>query len=198
MSSVINSKQEKEKKAALAEERRKRERRRLKEMGAVNGADTPEDDDGEEEKVNGLPVRQHHHKNSRSRSPALAGHEHGHGSINSALNGTRGTSPHRIGGGNAKDSFLNYFFGKDGGMPGGTGTSNTIGSISATAGTGHRHVSHHVEPSFSQSIRRGDNRIIERSLPQHDNDSTYDGMISHRDMDYNAPLVSPFYPRFYN
>ncbi|KAJ9646576.1 Dynamin- GTPase protein [Coniosporium tulheliwenetii] len=117
MSSVINDKQEKEKKAAAAEERRKRERRRLKELNGANGTETPEDE--EETEVPGgagpqqLPVRGHSSKVTRSMSPAVVGR----GSISGAVNGARGASPPRFAGqagGTARDSFLNYFFGKEG------------------------------------------------------------------------------------
>ena len=192
MSSVINSKQEKEKKAALAEERRKRERRRLKDMGVVNGTETPEDDDGEEEKSHGLPVRQHLQKGSRSLSPAVRGLENGHATIHSTMNGRAGSPPRGSGTGAARDSFLNYFFGKEGGLPGGNGVSAGQAHPSMAAG-GHRHVSHNIEPSFAQSIRRGENRIMERSPPQHDLDTTYDSSpTTHREYDYSLFVRSFF------
>lgn len=150
MSSVINDKQEKERKAALAEERRKREQRRLKELGGVNGTETPEEVEELEqnEKSHHLTVRGHHSKASRSMSPAVGrGIENG---ITSALNG-RASSPTRFGTqpvGNAKDTFLNYFFGKEGGIP-----SSSSGQPAGTQGS--RHVSQQNEPSITQSIRRG-------------------------------------------
>lgn len=183
MSSVINNKQEKEKKAALAEERRKRERRRLKEMGAVNGVDTPEEEEEETEKTHGLPMRQQAHKGSRSLSPAVRGLENGPTSVYSTLNGA--------GPGATRDSFLNYFFGKEGGLPGGNGIGMQQGHSSTIAG-GHRHVSHHIEPSFSQSIRRGDNRVLDRSQPQFDLESNHEHNLTHRDYDYSSFIVSHY------
>lgn len=186
MSSVINSKQEKEKKTALAEERRKRERRRLKDMGGANGVVTPEDEDGEEDKPHGLAARQHLAKGSRSLSPAVAGHENGPSGVHPVLNGARTGSPTRVGGpGATRDSFLNYFFGKEGGLPGGNGVGVGPGQLSTIAG-GHRHVSHNIEPSFAQSIRRGEDRVLERLQPQHDLESNHD----HRDYDYGQNFVS--------
>jgi dynamin 1-like protein len=147
MSSVIQNKQDKEKKAAAAEERRKRDRRRLKELGGVNGVATPEEDDEQPEDKHNLAVRGHPSKASRSLSPAVGQREPP--SISATLNG---------GPANARDSFLNYFFGKEGGLP--TSTPQP-----ATGST--RHVSVSNEPSFAQSIRRTDARIHDRgaSLP---------------------------------
>lgn len=169
MSSVIQSKQEKEKKAAVAEERRKKERRRMKELGAgVNGTETPEDEDEAADEVNSihtLPHRGHTVMGSRSMSPAVGRHvENGHSSMTATLNG-RSASPPRLSGaapGNTRDSFLNYFFGKEGGLPS-AGGMNAIGGTAAAAAAGNRHVSHNTEPSFSQSIRRGESRHTERA-----------------------------------
>ena len=168
MSSVIQSKQEKEKKAALAEEKKKRDRRRMKELGAINGTETPEDEEEQEDTktTQNLTVRGHPSKASRSMSPAVGRNiENGHG-ITATMNGTRAGSPTRFAGaasGSTRDSFLNYFFGKEGGLPS-AGTSNSI-SNTASSAMGHRHVSTNAEPSFSQSIRRGDNRVVERASP---------------------------------
>ncbi|KAI9790191.1 MAG: Dynamin- GTPase protein [Peltula sp. TS41687] len=195
MSSVINNKQEKEKKAALAEERRKRDRRRLKDMGAVNGVDTPEEEEEEAEKSHALPIRQQgHHKGSRSLSPAVRGLENGPATVHPTANGGRAGSPTRVGGpGATRDSFLNYFFGKEGGLPGGNGIGIQQAQSSIMAG-GHRHISHHIEPSFSQSIRRGDNRALDRSQAQFDLESNYEHSLTHRDHDYNSPMLYPDEP----
>jgi dynamin 1-like protein len=142
MSSVIQSRNEKEKKAAQLEERRKRERRRMKEIG-VNGAATPEDDEEQEDKVQNLPVRGQPTKASRSMSPAVAPRENGH--ANYPGGGGQGT-------GAARDSFLNYFFGKEGGLP------QPGPPLPSAASLGSRHVSHSTEPSFAQSIRRTEGR----------------------------------------
>lgn len=192
MSSVIQSKQEKDKKAAAAEERKKRERRRMKEIvgSGVNGTETPEDDEEAADATRPVPSRMH--KTGRSMSPAVGrGHENGHANMVTNLNG----SPPRFGGGAAagstRDSFLNYFFGKEGGLPSGnaTGANAVGGPAAAAAGMGYRHVSHSAEPSFSQSIRRGDNRIIERAplpMPMHNGQDDY----SNRDYDYDSQFVS--------
>ncbi|KIV97827.1 hypothetical protein, variant [Exophiala mesophila] len=140
MSSVIASKNEKDKKAAQAEERRKREKQRQRQLGA-NGVATPDDEEAEnEDKPTSLPVRKHPAL-SRSMSPAVA-RDRENGSI-SSVTGAPG----------AKDSFLNYFFGKDGSIQ-----SANLPSATATNGPGARHVSHSAEPSFSQSIRRPETR----------------------------------------
>jgi dynamin 1-like protein len=214
MSSVINAKQEKEKKAAQAEERRKRERRRLKEAGAggaaaaLNGTETPEDDEAaDEEKTTqgagagaaGLPNRsshahQHQSKNSRSMSPAVRGGlDHGghHSNIAAHLNGSAGGGLAAAGSatGSTRDSFLNYFFGKEGQLPpGGNNASSSIGQT--------RHVSHSNEPSFSQSIRRGDHRtsaVSQYAESEYDRDQH--ALARHQqyqaqDFDYNSPFVS--------
>ena len=178
MSSVIQSKQEKEKRAALAEDRRKRDKRRVKELGGVNGTETPEEEEEAVDEVKGiqaLPHRGHATKGSRSMSPAVGrAVENG---INSTLQSGRSSSPPRLnaGQGNTRDSFLNYFFGKEGGLP----SSAAAIPTPAASMTGSRHVSHNAEPSFSQSIRRGDNRYSERQIQQHQND--FDAPRSSRD-----------------
>lgn len=163
MSSVIQSRNEKEKKQAQAEDRRKREKRRQKELAGINGTATPEDEDEEEDKVQTLPTRLHQTKAGRSMSPAVGRErEHGHGSISGTLAGGQGN-------GTARDSFLNYFFGKEGGLP-------AAGPpLPQPSQGGSRHVSHSIEPSFSQSIRRTERgSFAERSsLPQYG--ATQDG-----------------------
>lgn len=194
MSSVIQNKQEKEKKAVLAEEKKKRERRRMKELG-VNGTQTPEDDEEPEDIKTSqiLPIRGQHHP-KRSMSPAIGRHgENGH-AIASTMNGGRSASPPRFAGaaaGNTRDSFLNYFFGKEGGLPS-SGTANAAGGIHSATSMGNRHVSSHIEPSFSQSIRRGDNRIMERVSPLPPPSHASDD-YGHRDYDQEFQYVcSPF------
>ncbi len=200
MSSVIQNKQEKEKKAAAAEERRKRDRRRMKELGGANGVETPEDDDIQEEKETqgGLPLRGHPAKVSRSRSPAVGRPVENGNAIVGSLHGGRSNSPPRFGNqatGGTRDSFLNYFFGKEGGLPASAGPA-ALGGTAAAAAMGNRHVSHSIEPSFSQSIRRGENRMLERSPPQpHYPQDDYDLRRSSRDYDYSSPFVSPYTPR---
>jgi dynamin 1-like protein len=140
MSSVIQSKNEKDKKAALAEEKRKREQQRRKQLG-VNGAATPDDEEAEQEdKPTTLPARRT--APVRSMSPAVGrDRENGIGSISMGSAGA------------ARDSFLNYFFGKENGLPGATlpGSPAIVPSSASAAG---RHASHSIDPSFSQSVRR--------------------------------------------
>lgn len=136
MSSVIQSKNEKEKKAAQAEERRKREKARMKQLG-VNGTATPDEDEAENEtKPTNLPLRQH--QMARSMSPAV-GRDRENGAV-----------PFSQGSNMARDSFLNYFFGKDGNMPGGPGLPQAMNMAAP------RHVSQNIEPSISQSMRRSE------------------------------------------
>ncbi|KAF2733250.1 hypothetical protein EJ04DRAFT_495583 [Polyplosphaeria fusca] len=152
MSSVINDKQEREKKIAFEAERKKRERRRLKELNAVNGGETLEnEDDAETEKA--LPIRKHQPQASRSMSPAVGRLMNGSHGFSGSLHGNRARSPPPLGGaGSTRDSFLNYFFGKEG-----TGPSSAPPTALENR-PGSRHVSQNAEPSFAQSIRRGDTR----------------------------------------
>lgn len=170
MSSVIQKKQEKEKKALAAEERRKREERRTRELSrGINGTETPEDEEeaaDDVKSIHTLPHRGHAVKGSRSMSPAVVRNgENGHNNIAATMNGRSGSPPRFAGAaaGNTRDSFLNYFFGKEGGLPS-AGGINAIGGTAAAAAAGNRHVSHN-EPSFSQSIRRGENKHVERASP---------------------------------
>ena len=177
MSSVIQSKNEKEKRASQAEERRKREKARMKQLGgnAVNGTATPDDDEEEQDdKVQALPIRGHVTKASRTMSPA-PGRENGYNQS--------GPGP--------KDSFLNYFFGKEGGLPpSGPGMSTNMGS---------RHVSHSTEPSFSQSIRRQERgSFAERtaSLPSYGRDDDYTNASEYGDHSLfvsNFPSIVKFH-----
>lgn len=171
MSSVITDRQEKEKKAAAAEERRKRDKRRQRELNGANGADTPEEEEDALEapgsRAGQLSQKTHGHlKNSRSMSPAVGKPMNG---IGATMQTARDRSPPRFAGqsqGSARDSFLNYFFGKEGGIPGmpgqampgqGSATSNAVNTSS-------RHVTQNAEPSFAGSFRRGDTRLPERTL----------------------------------
>ena len=172
MSSVISDKEEKVKKAASAEERKKREHKRLRELNGVNGQSAVDDEDEIEapgERAGHLPIRGQASKSGRSMSPAV---HHTHSG--SVPNGGRAGSPTRFGApGNSRDSFLNYFFGKDGGL-----SPNPLPSQESML-PGSRHVSQNIEPSFAASIRRGDTRPRERpvSVPEVPAD------------DYDAPLT---------
>ena len=133
MSSVIQSRNEKDKRAAQADEKRRREKARMKQLG-VNGTATPEEDEEHEDKAMNLPVRQHQ-KAARSMSPAV-------GRDRENMNG--------FGQNTARDSFLNYFFGKDGSLPSGSPLPQPT-NMGAP-----RHVSQNAEPSITQSMRRSE------------------------------------------
>ncbi|KAI9845454.1 MAG: Dynamin- GTPase protein, partial [Thelocarpon superellum] len=179
MSSVINSKQEKERKAALAEDRRRRERRRLKDAGGINGAEMPEDEEGEDDKRQGLALRQNQARGTRSMSPAARGMENNQNNIAAHMNGG--------GPGSTKDSFLNYFFGKEGQLPPGANATSSSTVVSTSAG-GSRHVAHSTEASFAQSMRRTNPReALERSSPASQyQESEYDPDRTRRDFDHNT------------
>ncbi|KAK2593584.1 Dynamin-related GTPase protein [Conoideocrella luteorostrata] len=172
MSNVVSAKQERERKRLIQEERERREKRRLKELGP-NGVEPTEggEDGAAAEKDSG---HKHTSKSGRSLSPAV--HESAHGSLAAAVNGVRTNSPSRLNGQSlrgAQDTFLNYFFGKDG------ITQNTLPSSQPNT---LRHISQSSEPSVSQSIRR-EERVAHRPAPTHTDD--YDptarsyGLASH-------------------
>ncbi|RBR12331.1 uncharacterized protein FIESC28_08670 [Fusarium coffeatum] len=151
MSNVVSAKQERERKRLIQEERERREKRRLQEL-EVEG-DGPEGEDG----VNG-PEKPEKTKSGRTKatkqphrsiSPASSVRENGTSSLAAHmnathLNGLRSASPARLnqqGLGGARDSFLNYFFGKDG---------QTIGAPLPSPGAlpNGRHISQNSETSF--------------------------------------------------
>lgn len=156
MSHVVTNKQERERKKFIQEERERREKKRLKELG-TNGTETPEDEeDGSHDKGEVIQSRKQGSKGPRSMSPNLL--ENGTPSIASAMtmNGGRSNSPSRFNPqaiGSARDSFLTYFFGKDGPQQ-----SSGAGAPSSLP----RHVSQGVEPTFSQSIRRSEDKLTHR------------------------------------
>ncbi|KAF2009870.1 dynamin-1 [Aaosphaeria arxii CBS 175.79] len=159
MSSVIADKQEREKRIALEAERKKREKRRIKEFSALNNAENPEiDEDAEVSGEKPHPIRKHQSQASRSMSPAVGRLMNGsHGTLG-ALNGARARSPAPHGGaagaaGGPRDSFLNYFFGKEGNSPAASPVATTFDNR-----PGSRHVSQNIEPSIAQSIRRSESR----------------------------------------
>ena len=192
MSSVINDKQENERKAAAAEERRKRERRRQRELNGVNGIETPEEEEETEvpgERAGQLPLRPQSSKVSRSMSPAVGRGINGIHPGARNINGARAGSPPRFANqslGSTRDSFLNYFFGKDGGMPAGGASNLPIPGTAGGMSAGPRHVSQNIEPSFAGSIRRGDTKMPDRAQES-----------AHEDVeppsfgrDYDSPFVS--------
>ncbi|TVY32287.1 Dynamin-related protein [Lachnellula subtilissima] len=187
MSNVVSNKQDKERKRLLQEERERRERKKHKELG-TNGVDTPEEEEeGAERQIENLPQRKQLHKGARSMSPAIR--ENGVSGLAATMNGVRSGSPPRFNGqaaGGARDSFLNYFFGKDGGLPaGGAGGSGT-GQSNQSSNLG-RHVSQSTEPSFSQSIRRQEERV-HRTPAQQSREDDYELGRAQRDYDYNSPF----------
>lgn len=159
MSNVMQDKHDREKRMVAAEEKRKREARRRKEIAAVNGDQTPEDhEDEQQQQQSALPTRNAvRNKESRSMSPAVGRDGHRLTHSVTAPNGTAAPS--------GKDSFLNYFFGKengirDAGLPG----QSAAGAMQGIGGSASRHVSQNLEPSIAASFRRGDTRPV--SMPE--------------------------------
>ena len=145
MASVMQDKQERERKVAADAEKAKRDARRKKELNGANGAEEGEEDTEQQQHQapGALPVRSAAKvKESRSMSPAIGrdGHRLGHSA----------SMPNGAGAGAGKDSFLNYFFGKENGP-----SSGPLPHQSAITSTS-RHVSQNLEPSISASFRRGD------------------------------------------
>lgn len=196
MSSVINDKEQREKKLAMEAERKRREKRRIKELNGVNGGEAPEEgDEGENPVMKSLPLRKHQSQASRSMSPAVGRLMNGSHSALGSLN-NRNLSPAPAGG--ARDSFLNYFFGKDGQTSFSSPTQPTFDNR-----PGSRHVSQNMEPSIGQSFRRGDTRqpthVLEM-LPQVEDDDM--PMSPIRDQYEGGfvsicyqPLIHPLIPR---
>ena len=179
MSSVIQDKQDKEKRAVVAEERRKRERRRAKELGGVNGVETPEEEEegAEDTKASQvLPHRGHAVRPNRSMSPAVGMGAYG-----------RPTSPNRTANAtqNSRDSFLNYFFGREGGAQAGA-----AGAAAHPASARDRYASHLSEPSFSQSLRRGDDRVA--SISSHMQTPLREHQESPRESEFPSHFVRRF------
>ncbi|KAH1486086.1 hypothetical protein KXW18_006482 [Aspergillus fumigatus] len=183
MSSVIQNKQDQERKMMLADDRKKRERRRQKEMSSVNGAVpvTPEEeeDHSAELRSQNLGNRGQTSKNSRSMSPHV--NKGQDSAITTTLNGVN-TNPNTMFGATntTRDSFLNYFFGKDG-MQSSTPLPQPL--------IQQRQPNHLSEPSIGQSIRRQDLRSP-MSLPDdYAGSSDYGGEISHH-ADNTEPTLS--------
>ena len=173
MGSVMQDKQDRELKVKQAEEKRKRDTRRRKEINGVavagvapqqNGAETPPEVEEDAASNTIMPVRPAVKSSSglaRSASPAIGrdgtrlGHQH------STSNGAAG--------GAGRDSFLNYFFGKENGaasssaglLPGQSAAGNLL-----PQGMSSRHVSQNVEPSIAASFRRGDTRVSHAPVPR--------------------------------
>lgn len=143
MSSVIQSKQEQEKKMLLAEERKRRERRRLKESGLNGAAVDEEEDQGTDEKTSTIPIRGTKGMGSRSMSPHVA-----KAMENGLANSVNGGSGHAN---STRDSFLNYFFGKDGAVP-------SAGPLPNPTAASARYGSHTPETGITQTLRRNEVR----------------------------------------
>ncbi|KAF7186951.1 Dynamin-related protein DNM1 [Pseudocercospora fuligena] len=153
MSGVMQDKHEKEKKQAAAEEKRKRDERRRKELNGVNGTETPEDDEEEHSRV--LPLRSAAKaKESRSMSPAVGRDGHRLTHSTSVPNGAPS---------GGRDSFLNYFFGKENGSTTGPLPGQSSGFPGGTGPS--RHVSQNIEPNITASFRRGDTRPLPQPEP---------------------------------
>lgn len=163
MSSVMADRQEKERSSKLAEERRKREKRRQRELNGANGGDIPEEEEEDEQdaaasRSTQLPSRGHNAKTSRSMSPS-AGAKSMNG-INAALAHRTG-SPTRhstSGSTSTRDSFLNYFFGKDG------HPQPLPGTISSPTATSFQHQSRHSGQSAEAGVAANMRRLEARSL----------------------------------
>lgn len=149
MSHVVTNKQDRERKKLIDDERARRDKRRLEKLGP-NGTGTPEDEEDAAAEHGEITSRKLTTKSARSLSQVR---ENGTSSLAAAMNG-RSDSPARLAGGGPRDSFLTYFFGKDGvaQQPGGAGTPGAL----------PRHVSQSQEPTFSQSIRRVEDKITHR------------------------------------
>ena len=185
MSSVIQDKQDKEKKIAALEEKKKRERRRLKELNGANGVETPEDEEetAESAATLALPNRAHHqHKTSRSMSPAVGRGLTNGNSIGAQLNSA--AAQHGVSG--ARDSFLNYFFGQEKGIP--QSSAQAPGSSLLADRPGSRHVSQNIEANFTTSFRRGDTKVHDRPVPETTQDDMEISTTQHNE--YRSPMVS--------
>ncbi|KAJ2905070.1 hypothetical protein MKZ38_006463 [Zalerion maritima] len=155
MGNVVNSRQERERKRLIQEERDRREKRRMKELGH-NGADGPVEDDDDTISIadrSELPANRKlaAMKTGRSMSPAVnGGSGGGGGSLSAAMNGVRSASPAPFNGqlGGAKDTFLNYFFSKDGQGAGAGAGSAMLGNTAPRL----------LEPVNTHAIRRSDSR----------------------------------------
>lgn len=164
MQSIIQNRQEEERKAVLAEEKRKREKRRMKELGAANGTSgNPEDEEAQNDKQN-LPLRSQSAKGARSMSPNVG--RNAENGISAALNGSA-NYPAGFGASHTtRDSFLNYFFGKDGGIQ----HSPSQAALNRAA--------HANEPSISQSIRRAEVRSPVAPVEEYPTPMEYGGEMT--------------------
>ncbi|CAH0019372.1 unnamed protein product [Clonostachys rhizophaga] len=198
MSNVVSAKQEKERKRLIQEERERREKRRLKEIGA-NGTDGVEDDEenaGSEKPVGNSRKSISLSKPPRSLSPPVLAN--GATRLSAALRDAdaRSASPsrfHQQGLGNARDSFLNYFFGKDG-----------IQATAASTPLPHRQIAH-VEPmsirrereenNIPSSPKLGDDDVPAKGLAAHFGESNEPAMTDREAMETELirALISSYF-----
>ncbi|EPQ64464.1 BgtA-20839 [Blumeria graminis f. sp. tritici] len=171
MSNVVSNKQEKERKRIIQEERERREKRRHKELN-LNEKEEPEVEDEKPE----ILSRNHAIMSGRSHSPGLR--DNGTNAMIATMNGVNGAT------GGTRDSFLNYFFGKDG-FPVGATQSASLHNPNLS-----RHVNQSIEPSFSQSIRRQEERITVKSPAQTTQEDEFDKPKVSPDFDYSSPFGS--------
>lgn len=184
MSNVVSAKQERERKRLIQEERERREKRRLKELGTNGTEGGEEEEDGTvTEKADGHSRKQVT-KAARSLSPPVR--DNGPNSINSVMNGVpRSGSPNRFNGqglNNARDSFLNYFFGKDG--ISGPGVPSPVNSS--------KHASQPSDAGFPPSIRR-EERLPIRSPAPYEEEHGRKGLAAHFVGPLSAPLLNDYY-----
>lgn len=164
MQSIIQNRQDEERKAILAEEKKKREKRRLKELGAANGtAGAPED---EEAQSHNLPIRSHSAKGARSMSPNVG--RNAENGIAATLNGAHANPPAGFGASQTRDSFLNYFFGKEGVQT----------PISPPQQQSVSRAAHASESSIGQSIRRAEVRSPILATEEYTAPPEYGGDVS--------------------
>ncbi|RKF78212.1 Dynamin-related protein DNM1 [Golovinomyces cichoracearum] len=173
MSNVVSNKQEKERKKLLQEERERREKRRHKE-NIPNEVENLEEVEGEE-KAERKPMRKPVNSTAPSLSPGIREGSTVNNSMLPSINGMNGTT------GGPRDSFLNYFFGKDG-VPGGIPSS-----LAHNPNLG-RHVNHITEPSFSQSMRRPEDRSSNRTLAHQLREDDNDQGRMQRNNEFNSPF----------
>ncbi|KAL2003303.1 hypothetical protein VTN02DRAFT_4316 [Thermoascus thermophilus] len=178
MSSIIQNRQEQEKKALLAEEKRKREKRRMKELGIANGTgpENLEEDYEQQPDQKGIPIRGQSGKGARNMSP--------HPGLENVISNGVQSSPPKFGSTDkARDSFLNYFFGKEGGLP-------SAGPLPQPTSVQHRHIGHSTEPSISHSIRRPEARSSVISQEEANTLSEYGGETSQFPNDDAEPTLT--------
>lgn len=183
MSNVVSAKQERERKRLIQEERDRREQRRLKEAGPDGEVDDDNASTVGNEKQ-GKTSKQVS-KATRSLSPSVREHS---GSLNSAMNGlgsARGISPSRLhsqGLNNARDSFLNYFFGKDGissyTNPPPPGGSSNIGA-GINSGRQQHQIGQSSDSVFPPSIRREERLPARTPGSLYDDDYDKKGLAAH-------------------